>query len=83
MDLHRHVAHLVVYHLSDHFSCGKKKSAPGWALIHIAYVPARSVFDFAGFDPEAAQLDLLVGAPVEIDQSIAPVRGQVAGAVEP
>ena len=40
-------------------------------------------FDFARFDPEASQLDLLVRATVEVDKSVTAIRGQVARAVEP
>ena len=39
-------------------------------------------FDLAGFDAEAAYLDLMIGAAQELDVGIWQITGQVAGFVE-
>ena len=40
-------------------------------------------FDFAEFDAEAAEFDLLVFAAEELDGAVGPVAAEVAGIVEP
>ena len=42
----------------------------------------KNVFDFAGFDAEAADFDLLVNAAKEFELSVRAVVGKVAGFVE-
>ena len=43
--------------------------------------PPQGRFDFAGLDPIAADLDLIVHAAKELDVSVAPIAAQVAGSV--
>ena len=66
-----------------------RRLSPGWSSRTITAArptPGRRRehgFDLAGLDPEAAQLDLVVGAAEELQLPGAVHRGQVAGAVHP
>src|SRR6185436_2284041 len=44
-------------------------------------VLAQHGFDLAGFDPEAAELDLVVEAPQECEASVGSLAHEIAGAV--
>ena len=46
-------------------------------------MPRKDRFDLSWFDPEAADLDLLVDPAEEVQGAVAPPAGQVAGAVQP